>query len=534
MQRLRLPLATALIGAAALAQNPGAAGNDVESLRRSLDEVRAAQEKLAAENRTLRDEVTTLKATRSESDAAAAEAQVDREVNALSGRMAGLEVKSAASALTLTGEFRFRTVTAFAEAGNGAVELDGYWTDARVRTGFKYDFSKDVSAFTEFQSHWAFGDGASTNNSFGSPVSAGNYAVGSGDTTTDVDLYQAYVDLKNVFNCTNLKYRIGRQEIVLGNQFQFGNADWYSGWSFDGMRMDYDGESFALTALTFKGGTGDRDINQFHSVAGAHDDDEMYGLYATYKGAKNLTVDGYWFYMNGHGGANSGATFGGSGTSIGSLGNSVGGGGLANGSTAYFHTLGARVAGKIEGVADGLDFNLEGAFQTGDVNGAGAVTDVNGFAFEGEIGLMFDAAHLFRLYTRFLWSEGPDGDESGYVMLYPSRHGQGSFLARYGTLDVLPMSNVITPQVGVTYAPNNDWILGAQVMWATADQGSVLGGVSDDYGWEADLWALYKVSENFTMVGALIFLFPDDEGTALFLVDDDVTVAIALQARLAF
>jgi hypothetical protein len=533
MQRLRLPLAAALLGAAAVAQNPGTSGTDVETLRRSLDEVRAAQERLAAENRALRDEVTTLKAAQASGDAAAAEARVDQEINALAGRMAGLEVKSGASALTITGEFRFRTVTAFANAG--AIELDGYWTDARVRTGFKYDFAKDVSAFTEFQSHWAFGSGASTNNSFGSPFAlTSTYAVGSGDVTTDVDLYQAYAELRNVFNCSNLKYRVGRQEIVLGNQFQFGNADWYSGWSFDGMRLDYDSDSFALTAFTFKGATGDRDINQFHSVAGAHDDDEMYGLYATYKGTKNLTLDGYWFYMNGHGGANAGAPFGGSGTTIGSLGNSVGGGGLAAGSTAYFHTLGARVAGKFEGVADGLDYNLEAAFQTGDVHGAGAITDVSGFAFEGEVGLMFDAAHLFRLYARFLWSEGPSGDESGYVMLYPNRHGQGNFLARYGTLDVMPMSNVITPQVGVTYAPNADWILGAQVMWATADEGAVLGGANDDYGFEADLWALHKVSENFTLVGALIFLFPDDEGTALFLVDDDVAVAVAFQARLSF
>lgn len=530
MLRIRTSSAALLIAAAAFAQDPAA--DEVRRLRQALDEVRRAQDALAAENRSLREEVTALQTTRSDADVAAAEARLDQEVNRATGRLAGTELKSGATALTISGEFRFRTVWATAEVG--AVELDGYWTDARVRTGFKYDFAKDVSAFAEFQSHWGFGDGSSTSGGGPSNPFAGGFGAGSGETTTDVDLYQGYAEVRNCFGQPGLQYRVGRQEIKLGNQLQFGNADWYSGWSFDAMRVTYENDDVALNAFAFKGASGDADFNQFHSVASAHDDDEVYGLYATIKGVKNLTIDGYWFYVNGHGGSTSG--LGGSGSSFGSLGNSVGGGGLAGGATAYFHTLGARLAGKIEGVADGLDYNVEAAYQTGDVNGAGAITDVSGLMLEGELGITFDAKHLFRLYTRWLYTEGAHGDESGYVLLYPNRHGQGDFLARYGTLDILPMSNVITPQVGLTYAPNSDWILGTQAVFATADANGVLGGPAgdDDYGWEADLWALHKVSDNFTVVGALILLFPDTEGTSLFLVTDDIVVAVALQARLTF
>jgi hypothetical protein len=527
----------ALCGAALFAASAGTAAaqdgerGELDRLRLALDEVRRAQDALANENCALRREVAAMRDSQTAAEAVVAEARLEEQVNRVAASARGVEVRSKASALTLTGEFRFRTVAASAEVDG--LELDGYWTDARVRTGFRYDFARDVAAFVELQSHWAFGDGAATSGGFGSPF-ASPYAVGSGESTTDVELYQGWAEVRDVFGQKGLRYRVGRQEIVLGNQFQFGNADWYSGWSFDAMRVDFENEDVALTGFAFKGASGDRDVAQFHSVASAHDDDEVYGLYATLKAVKCLTLDGYWFYVNGHGGSTSG--LGGSGSSLGSLGNSVGGAGLALGSTAYFHTLGARAKGVIEGVADGIDWSVEAAFQTGDVNGAGAITDVSGLGVEAELGLTFDAARLFRLYTRWLYSEGAHGDESGYVPLYPSRHGQGDFLARYGTLDVLPMANVISGQIGLTYAPSSDWILGAQGVWATADAPNVLGGVvgDDDYGFEFDLWALYKVSEDFTLVGALILLFPDSEGTALYLVTDDVAVACALQARLTF
>lgn len=530
MHGYRSCAAALLCAAAAVAQDP--AVDEMRRLQGALEEVRRAQDALAAENRSLRDEVATLKSARSEADVAASEARLDREVNRVTSGLAGTELRSGATALTVSGEFRFRTVWASAQVGN--VELDGYWTDARVRTGFKFDFTRDVTAFAEFQSHWGFGDGASTSGGGPANPFTPPHGVGSGETTTDVDLYQGFAEVRNVFGKEGLRYRVGRQEIVLGNQLQFGNADWYSGWSFDAMRLTYANDDVALDAFAFKGASGDADFNQFHSVASAHDDDEVYALYGTYKGAKNLTLDGYWIYVNGHGGSTDG--LGGSGSSLGALGGSVGGAGLALGSTAYFHTFGVRAAGKIEGVADGLDLALEAAYQTGDVNGAGAITDVSGLMLESEVGITFDAAKLFRIYTRWLYTEGAHGDESGYVLLYPNRHGQGDFLARYGTLDVLPMANVISGQIGVTYAPSADWILGAQAVFATADAPNVLGGVAgdDDYGWEGDLWALYKVSDRFTLVGALILLFPDDEGSALYLVNDDVAVAVALQARLTF
>jgi hypothetical protein len=528
MQGFRTSAAAFLVAATALAQD---ATGEIERLKSALDGVRRAQDALAAENRELRDAVTKLKEIRTAAEAVADKERIELEVNRLANARATTDLRCKATALNISGEFRFRTVLAAAEAGG--VELDGYWTDARVRTGFKYDFAKDVTAFAELQSHWAFGDGASTSGGGSSPFTP-PYAVGSGETQTDVELYQGYAELRDALGAKGVRYRIGRQEIVLGNQFQFGNADWYSGWSFDAMRLDYEGADVSLAAFAIKGASGDRDINQFHSVASAHDDDEIYGLYATFKAYENAALDGYWIYVNGHGGSTSG--LGGSGTSIGSVGNSVGGGGLAAGSTAYFHTLGARLAGKICGVADGIDYGVEIAFQTGDVHGAGAITDVSGLSIEGEIGITFDAARLFRVYTRWLYAEGPHDDESGYVPLYPNRHGQGGFLARYGTLDVFPLANVIMPQFGVTYAPSDDWILGAQVVFATADASGVLGaaGGDDDYGTEADLWALYKVSENFTLVGALMLLFPESEGTALYLVTDDVAVAGALQARLTF
>jgi len=458
---------------------------------------------------------------------------LESQISALTDRLvAGTTVKSAANPVTLTGEFRFRNTWSLGDNA-GDDEHDGSWNDALVRLGFQYDFTRDVTAFAELQSHWAFGDGAST--------SIGSQSVGSFDNGTDtsVDMHQAWLEVRNLFDRAELSTRTGRQEIVLGNQFQFGNADWYNGWAFDGTRWDWDSESFSLTAMILKLNSRDGDINQVSSFFTAHDDDELYSIYFTLKTIKNHELDLYWIYINGHAGD--------------------GGGNVASGSifdpqayalagnadqTAYYHTIGGRIGGMFPDIAAGLDWNVEFAYQFGDLNtdggaGANTETDIDAFALEAELGVTFNKESMFRAYLRFLWAEGPDDDELGYINLFTNRHSNSGFRARYGIADLVPMTNVVTLQGGFHFDPADAWTLGASVIWATADEDNTgaFGGAidgDDDYGWELDIWAEYRYSEHLIFNMGLAFVFPEEDNTAALFGDDDMQFIGYLQARLLF
>ncbi len=502
---------------------------DLRSLQDAMRRLAADQTRLAQENESLRQELGRMWGAQSELQSAnqrleedlntaEKERTLEGHINSLSHRYA-TTVESKANPISLSGEFRFRTVWATVQP-TGGEEFDGYWTDSLARLGFGYQFTDHVRAFAQLQSHWAFGDGSapSGGSQFG-PLEFGA-------TSTDVDLHQAWVEIGHLFGAPEFSMKVGRQEVVLGNQFQFGNSEWYSGWTFDGYRVEWDSENFRLTGLGLKLGSNDADVNQLHTALSPHDDDELYALYFTLKSIKDHTLDLYWIYMNGHGGAT-----GGSGTSTGSLGTPVGGAGFAFGDTAYFHTVGARFAGKCD-VADGLDYNLEAAFQFGDANGTGR-DDVQGFSLEAELGLTLSAKDAFRVYGRFLFAEGPDDDQSGYVPLFPNRHANSGFLGRYGLLDALPMFNVLSAQLGFYFKPDPSWLVGATAVWSTSDERIVSTG-DDDWGWEFDLWAAYVHSENLVFIFAGFVVLPEDQLQGLVGIDDDTIIGLVFQTRLTF
>lgn len=478
--------------------------------------------------RDLQDMKTRLAALESENSAlksqvAGQDDQVlENQINALTERYAaGTTVKSAANPVTLTGEFRFRNWYTLGDNRGANDEHDGSWTDSLVRLGTQYDFTKDVTAFAELQAHWAFGDSASTDY---------------GESETPVTLYQGWLEIRNIFNRPEFSSRTGRQEIVLGNQFHFGNADFYNGWNFDASRWDWDSESFSISAILAKLDTADGDFNQGPSWLASHDDDQLYSLYFTLKSIKNMAIDIYWIYVEGHGNA----TTGGTGLSWGSLNNPIGS--QASPGTAYYHTLGARIGGVFPDVAAGLDFNLEFAYQFGDQRLPGPDADIDAFALEAEVGLTFTKDSKFRVYARFLWAMGPDDDDGlGYIPLYPNRHSNGGFRARYGLVDLIPMTNVVTPQLGMHFDPDPAWTIGLTGLWATTDDTAGVGGIipgnaipDEDYGWEVDLWAEHRYSENLTLGAAIAVVFPDDSFADYYGAEDDAQWFFMLQARLLF
>ncbi len=523
-------MALALTASATFGQTP-------EQLKKELDQQKAQISALTQKMDAVIKENAELK---SQQDAVQSDT-LETEVNRLTERLAAAtSVNSKASQITMGGEFRFRNTYTLGDSegfnggdgtNNGTTEHDGTYTDARVRINFLYNFTKDVSAFAELQTAWALGD-----NSEG-PISAVEFGG-----NTDVNLYQGWLKVGNLFGRSEFSSKVGRQEIVLGNQFQFGNADWYDGVVFDGARWDWECTGFSLTGLALKlsSSDGSGDFDQTSAFNNSHDDDELYGLYFTLKSIKNHTIDLYWLYVNGHGGSslNSGANAG--------FGNNndLGGGGVTGflypGSSAYFHTLGARIGGTFD-VAAGLDYNVEASYQFGDVHGFfGGNADVDAFAVEAEVGLTFSSSSKFRVYSRFLFAEGPDDNDVGYLSLFPNRHSNtAAFRARYGLFDLIPMSNVWSVQLGLHFDPADNWTLGLTGLWAGADEeGSnnvvSANGDDSDYGWEVDLWGEYRYSEHLTFGAGVALLWADDQGQFMWNVDDGTQFLGYVQARLWF
>jgi len=476
-----------------------------EQLKKQFDELQESIQRLEVENAALR---TT----------AVPDAGLETEINRLSERMAaGTNLRSCASQIKLGGEFRYRAVyTDFdflqvnptgpiSDGEEDDSDFDGFYGDMRTRLSFLYDFGCDITAFAELQAHSAFGQ------DIDGPIDEwdGN------DSQGNVGMYQSWLEIRNLFGRPEIQARIGRQEVVLGNQFQFGNADWYNGVVHDGIRVDWNGDCFSLTLLAMKLTSEDGDFNQIWSLSD-HDDDELLSAYFTLKSIRNVAIDAYWIYVNGHGtfALNSGANFG--------------PGFLYPFFSAYYHTFGARIGGTFD-IGCGLDWNVEAAMQTGTSGPA----DVDGVTAEAEVGMTFTKEAKFRVFARGLYAEGPDGDSTGYLINYPNRHSNTGFRARYGIADLIPMSNVQSVQVGLHFDPGCNWTLGATALWATADNSFGLTD-SDDYGTELDLWAEYRHSTNVTLGAGVAFVQPDDWGQFVFGATDDTQILGYLQARLVF
>jgi len=134
-----------------------------------------------------------------------------------------------------------------------------------------------------------------------------------------------------------------------------------------------------------------------------------------------------------------------------------------------------------------------------------------------------------------LYAEGPDDGDAGYQTLFPNRHSNSGFRARYGIADLSPMTNVFSLQGGIHFDPTADWTIGATVLWSEADEADAATVVSDDdYGWEIDIWAEYRYSEHLTFNTGVAFVFPDDDNAGAFNLDDDTHFIAYLQARLLF
>jgi len=235
------------------------------------------------------------------------------------------------------------------------------------------------------------------------------------------DFLNLFVDVKLTDTMTA---RVGRQELLYGNQRLISPLDWANTRrTFDGARLLYtNGDWEVDTFYTFfvpviPNELDEPDYNQ-----------RFYGMYGSYNGFENFTVQPYYIGYDNH---NPGAI-----TSDFSL-----------------HTLGIRVFG---GTGDWL-WELEGGPQFGRQSGLG-LDDSAGFA---TIGLgrkssTFPGSPTLWFYYDYASGNADGGSFNRFNQLFPLAHKY------FGFIDAVQRANIESPNILLTAKPGAKWTL---LMW---------------------------------------------------------------------
>jgi len=406
------------------------------------------------------------------------------------------------------------------------------WTRLHVDAGF----TDDVRAFIEFDSVDEWGEDFRSDYLTGVDARAG--------TGDDVEVYQAYIEANALFGHP-LRLRIGRQEMGFGSEWLVGpNTDgpapiW--GLSFDALRLTYATDLLSVDAWWSKAlerGSAEED-----------GDADFFGVYASYTGLEDITIDAYWMWLRDAMGLKD--------TSWDLLSEwmedvlAVDDYGVTN-----IHTVGLRAAGAV----GAFDFEAEAAYQWGE---AGAVgfwfrpvfygdddADYGEWALNLEAGYSFDLAWQPRLYLGYTYFGGEDerGISFGqwlwsFVNPFYAPGASVSFNRlfsnwRYSNLlGGSELSNVHVFRGGVEATPTDRLELSLTVSYLVADEafdapahldfGKVLGnyrlrvpilpGLSfwtnrndDELGWETELATSYQYSEDLYFAAGWSHLFVGD------------------------
>ena len=374
----------------------------------------------------------------------------------------------------------------------GKLRIRGNWfymDDSDASTAFveqrnllnvKADFTDEVSAFVEFDNYNVWGE------DFRSLYLTGADGRGAGD----VDMYQAYIDAKNMWG-TPLSMRVGRQELVFGNEFLFGNNDtaaFFTGLSYDALRLSFNNDVVAIDAVAAKLAEGLGDLGK--------DDVDLYGLYASYLGIEDVVIDAYWMWIRDDE--------------------------VVTGENIDLHTVGLRGAGTL----GAFDFDANVAYQFGDTDLTRRVgflglgrddIDIDAFGVDVRAGYTFDMGWQPRVFANFAWYEGDDEDlafdrlfsDLEYSAFLDNVNANLTDVFVYALgVQVMPTEAVALKLVGTYFDGDENW---------------------DEIGWEVGLCGAYNYSEDLTFRAGYSHFFADDD----FIDDADFDYAF-VETEIAF
>lgn len=329
------------------------------------------------------------------------------------------------------------------------------------------------------------------------------------------DLLKAWIDIKlaDVGADGSLRYRYGRQVLKYGSQHLLSPLAWsntfrnFSGhklifrsgdWAIDGFHMD------SVNATSGGSNSG------FRSFDRPDRDRTISGIYASYSGIANQSLDLYWLYFD----------------------EDNDDPGLMDGER---HTFGARLLGSKAVTECGetigtWNWDLEGAYQTGtDDFGAARNLDVSAGFVSAIGGYQFNSVPWApKVNGIFYWGSGDDdptdGDLNTVFTLYPLGH------AYWGIIDNFVGQNLIDAAVSVTAKPADK--LTCVAVWHhftladDSDNYYNIAGVpfavaGEDIGTELDLIATLAVSQELQVqAGYSWFWYGSGVNNSAFARDD--------------
>ncbi len=281
------------------------------------------------------------------------------------------------------------------------------------------------------------------------------------------DMQNLFADAKLMEHCRgDLWARYGRQELLYGAQRTVSPLDWANTRrTFEGGKLFWKGKDWNVDAFWT------RPMNvAANRLDTPNYDQEFSGIYGTYKGLKNATVD--YYYLR-----------------------------LVNTATPLdFDTLGTRWAGK----HGSWLYEMEAAVQLGNFQGI----DHNAGAFTAGIGRKYeDVCWTPAVWLYYDWASGSNVQGNGYHHLFPLAH---KYL---GFMDLFGRRNIETPNLRFSVKPHKKWTL---MLWYyyffLENQNDVPYTVvmtpynganvprSPDLGHEIDLTATWKMSPRTSLL----------------------------------
>ncbi len=335
------------------------------------------------------------------------------------------------------------------------------FTEQRTRLNVRADFTDNVSAFIELDSYGNWGEG------FRSNYLTGVDSRPTGDSS--VEVYQAYIEAKEIMG-TALKARIGRQEIKLGSGWLVGTgekAPYFYGLSFDAVRLTYATDKFSVDAIAAK--------LKENSPTYEDGDTDLYGLYASYLGIENITLDAYALMIRD----------------------------ASLAITLDTYTFGLRGAGTF----GAIDFDAEAAYQY--LNWDHTFANYNStdyFAATAEVGYTFDMTWTPRPFVAGAFFEG---DEKGsFNRLFSDK--SYSKVIEGSLLNGKDMTNFWTAVAGVSAMPTETIKLQLSGSYMSLFDER---GRDASLGWELDASVVYNYTQDLAVKAGYSHLFVDDSGS---------------------
>jgi len=326
------------------------------------------------------------------------------------------------------------------------------------------------------------------------------------------DMMEYYIDARLAeMERGDLRGRYGRMTLLYGDQHLISPLAWSNTFrTFEGGKLYFAGENWNVDGFVMRPSNGAASASVFRPESFDQADQSVLfsGVYATYKKAKNGTLDLFWLWND-------------------EDEPSFAGGFGFNRQDGSRHTIGARYAGSYpvkdcNSVLRTWNWNMQGGWQVGEDDFA-ALTDQDVSAgFISAIGgVTFDRLPWRPTITGLFWwgsgdSDPNDGDINTVNTLYPLGH------AYWGQIDNFNGANLLDYSIQLTVKPAKKLAINAQMHWfdkASANDyiyniaGAPLGNTTTadrHIGNELDLVATYQVNSNLQVqLGYFWFWYGD-------------------------